>query len=444
MMGSLFTDAKVSFVRVLSSALALWLTFTCMASAHEVLPAIADMTATDDELVFEVKLNLETLVAGIDVTEVSDTDDAPQAADYDALRLMGPVAIEDAFRKFWPQMAQGIVVSVDGSPQPITLTNVTGGEVGDIDLPRQSTISFAAALPAGAQQAQFGWDRQFGDIAIRQMGVELPYDALLQGGATSDSFALAGGSQAGPFQTFFDFIPVGFDHIVPKGLDHILFVLGLFFLSTRMRALVWQISAFTLAHTITLALAALGYVNVPGSIVEPLIAASIIYVAFENLFTNGLQPWRPFVIFGFGLLHGLGFAAVLAEFGLPEANFIPALIGFNIGVEVGQLAVIAVAFLCVMQAQRLSETGTENRPLAAMFLVAMIATMVAIVPISQTWPDVAGDLIPLLAIVGILLGLSAASIVVGRFDSYREMVAMPGSILIALVASYWFVERVFL
>jgi hypothetical protein len=84
-----------------------------------------------------------------------------------------------------------------------------------------------------------------------------------------------------------------------------------------------------------------------GSIVEPLIAASIAFVAIENVLNDRLSRWRPFVIFGFGLLHGLGFASVLADFGLPEDQFIPALIGFNVGVELGQLAVIAMAFLAV-------------------------------------------------------------------------------------------------
>ncbi len=81
--------------------------------------------------------------------------------------------------------------------------------------------------------------------------------------------------------------------------------------------------------------------------VEPLIAASICYVAIENVFTNHLNPWRPAIVFGFGLLHGLGFASVLEEFGLPETHFIPALLGFNVGVELGQITVIAIAFLAV-------------------------------------------------------------------------------------------------
>ncbi|MEM6734376.1 MAG: HupE/UreJ family protein, partial [Myxococcota bacterium] len=131
-------------------------------------------------------------------------------------------------------------------------------------------------------------------------------------------------------------------HIVPKGLDHILFVLGLFLLSTAWKPLLWQVSAFTLAHSVTLGLSMAGVWQMPGHIVEPIIAASIVYVAVENIFTTDLNPWRPVLVFAFGLLHGLGFAGVLGEIGMPTDAFFTALLAFNVGVELGQLAVIAV------------------------------------------------------------------------------------------------------
>jgi hypothetical protein len=132
---------------------------------------------------------------------------------------------------------------------------------------------------------------------------------------------------------------------------------------------------------VTLALSSLGYVQLPGSVVEPLIAGSIVFVAVENVLAKGtLSPWRPAVVFGFGLLHGLGFASVLGEFGLPEDAFFPALIGFNIGVELGQLAVIAVAALLLW-----------------------------------TWA--------------------------ARQDWYRAAVVIPASLAIAAVGGFWVVER---
>jgi hydrogenase/urease accessory protein HupE len=140
------------------------------------------------------------------------------------------------------------------------------------------------------------------------------------------------------------FIALGFTHIVPNGLDHVLFVLGLFLLSTKWRPLLLQVTAFTVAHSITLALTMLGVVELPASIVEPLIAASIAFVAIENVMTSRMHTWRPLVVFAFGLIHGMGFAGVLREFGLPRERMITALVGFNVGVELGQLAVIVAAF----------------------------------------------------------------------------------------------------
>ncbi len=351
------------------------------ASAHEVLPSIADMTVVDGDLVFDVRANLEGFIAGIDLTATTDTNAAPEASTYDTLRALPPAELEMRFREIWPEMAQQIVIRADGVDVIPDLQTVTVPEVGDTSVTRPSTFRFSTALPDGTQSVQVGWAGQYGALVIRQIGVENPYDGYLEAGSLTDPIALGGGDQVGAVQAFLFYIPVGFDHIVPKGLDHILFVLGLFFLSTRLRPLLWQVSAFTLAHTVTLALGAMGYVTLPGSIVEPIIAASIVFIAVENILTDGLSRWRPLIVFGFGLLHGLGFASVLQEFGLPESGFIAALIGFNVGVELGQLFVIAVAF----------------------------------------------------ALVGYWFGAK---------PWYRRLIAVPASAGIAAVGLYWFIERV--
>ena len=139
------------------------------------------------------------------------------------------------------------------------------------------------------------------------------------------------------------YVVMGFRHILPDGLDHILFVLGLFLLSARLRPLLVQITAFTVAHSITLGLSLYGVVRLPASVVEPLIALSIVIVAVENLRTTRLNASRTLVVFFFGLMHGLGFATALTDLGLPRQDFFTALIGFNAGVELGQLSVVAIA-----------------------------------------------------------------------------------------------------
>jgi HupE/UreJ protein len=140
---------------------------------------------------------------------------------------------------------------------------------------------------------------------------------------------------------------LGYTHILPKGVDHILFVIGLFLLSARIKPLLLQVTAFTIAHSITLGLSMYGVVSLSSRIVEPLIALSIAYVAIENIVTRELKPWRVALVFMFGLLHGMGFAGVLRELGLPRGEFLTALLTFNAGVELGQLTILAASFAAV-------------------------------------------------------------------------------------------------
>ena len=154
--------------------------------------------------------------------------------------------------------------------------------------------------------------------------------------------------QATRLEVVAEYLALGYTHILPKGLDHILFVLGLFLLSVRVRPILIQVTTFTIAHSITLGLTMYGIVSLSPRLVEPLIALSIAYVAVENLITSELKPWRLGLVFMFGLLHGMGFAGVLAGLGLPRADFLTALLSFNVGVEAGQLTVIAFATVCVV------------------------------------------------------------------------------------------------
>lgn len=155
----------------------------------------------------------------------------------------------------------------------------------------------------------------------------------------------ATGSSKDAWSTFRSFFHQGFVHVVPLGLDHILFVLGLFLLSRSWRSLLLQVTTFTLAHTVTLVLATLGWVKVPSSIVEPIIALSIAAVALENIFHPRYTPWRLVIVFVFGLVHGLGFASALSDLDLPKTSLAVGLVGFNLGVEGAQLTVISLAWL---------------------------------------------------------------------------------------------------
>ena len=210
-----------------------------------------------------------------------------------------------------------------------------------------------------------------------------PTNQWLDGGRTSRPFALRHVTPPlGLAEVIRLYLALGFTHIVPRGLDHILFVLGIFLLSLKRRPILMQVTAFTIAHSITLGLTIYGVVSLSPRIVEPMIALSIVYVAVENLLVTEFKPWRLGIVFGFGLLHGMGFAGVLRELGLPRSEFIPALVSFNLGVEGGQLTVIFGAFL----------------------------------------------------LVGLWFG---------RKSWYRTRVTLPASALIALVGLYWTFQRVF-
>lgn len=143
---------------------------------------------------------------------------------------------------------------------------------------------------------------------------------------------------------FFVYLQLGFKHIIPLGFDHILFILSLFLLSPKLKTILWQATAFTIAHSITLGLAMNDVISAPPHIIEPIIALSIMFVALENVITDKLKPTRILIVFAFGLIHGLGFAGVLSELGLPKKEFYNALISFNIGVELGQVAIILGAW----------------------------------------------------------------------------------------------------
>lgn len=371
---------KLRFIGLLSS---LWVMLAgAMASAHEVSPTIADLEIDGGELTLSLRINVEAFVAEINLDGLENTNATNEAERYDELRALPPETLAPMVEAFFSDWANNIEVEAAGSV-PLSFGSVVIDPVGDIELPRDTELVLTGNVPDSARMVRLRWPEGAGYLVLRQQGVEEPYTGFLVGGEASPLFAIAGGGAQTGWQAFLSYIPVGFDHILPKGLDHILFVLALFFLSTGLRPLLWQITAFTLAHTVTLALGALGWVQVPAAIVEPLIAASIAFVAVENLFTNTLSRWRPLVVFGFGLLHGLGFASVLGEFGLPQDQFIPALIGFNIGVELGQLTVIAIAFLVV-----------------------------------GYW--------------------------FGHKPWYRTRIAMPASAVIALIGVYWMIERVFL
>jgi hypothetical protein len=178
------------------------------------------------------------------------------------------------------------------------------------------------------------------------------------------------------------YLKLGFNHIIPEGYDHILFIVGLCLLSNKIKVILWQATAFTVAHSITLALSMKSIIIAPSAVVEPIISLSILFVAVENILLTELKPWRIILVFMFGLIHGMGFASSLNEIGLPRNKFLTSILSFNAGVELGQISVILAVFLLIM------------------------------LPLSKK-------------------------------EQYRKWIVIPLSILIASIAFFWTVQRIF-
>jgi len=317
------------------------------ASAHEIRPAIVTAEFSESgRYQIQIVANIEVLLAGIG-PEHDDTRDAPEARAYSELRTLEASALEARFRTFAPRWLYGIEIAFDGVRSQPNLDRLDIPAPGNTALPRRTTLYLTGTSALGTPAFTWRYAPAFGSSVLRVQRADSDEMASywLKDGARSEPIPVTG-APARPFLDVFNqYLVLGFTHILPFGLDHILFVLGLYLLSTRLKPLLIQVTAFTVAHSITLGLGLYGMVALSPSIVEPLIAASIVFIAAENFLTDRLTPWRPYVVFGFGLLHGLGFAGVLHEIGLARSDFVNGLVAFNIGVELGQIAVIAIAFL---------------------------------------------------------------------------------------------------
>lgn len=351
--------------------------------SHQTRPAIITITFEQNATVtVQIETNAESLLAGIS-SQHNNTDDAPEVEVYRELRQLSPGHLSKRFLQFSDEFKAGLNLQLSAQVANWQYQGIEVADVGDIRVSRKSVIRYQADIPLSASIATWSYAQKYGDAVV---------NFITEGQAEKMTFWLVKGQRSPEYSLHAKVIPrsgyavaldytqLGFLHILPRGLDHILFVLGLFLLSRKFRPLLWQVTAFTIAHSITLALSIYGYINLSAAIVEPLIAVSIAYVGIENIITKQLQPWRVVIVFLFGLLHGMGFAGVLTELGLPESEFVTALITFNVGVELGQLSVILLALLLLMWIRK-------------------------------------------------------------QDDLYRKLVVIPGSLMITLMGLYWTWER---
>jgi hypothetical protein len=262
---------------------------------------------------------------------------------------------EAAARGLAQRIEKAVRVTFDGKPMTASASDVRfhvfdAKTNGDVHL-----LTLAGKAPEGARSLGIELERAFPALKVH---------LLAPGGAVTATRAVLPGMSLRPFpmpnapavkrpeasqgasgrssagRVALDYVTLGFLHIVPRGLDHILFVTALVLGNRRLRGLLALLTAFTLAHSLTLALSALGHISLPSKPVEVVIALSVAYAAAEAVLRRQPSRWQPLVVFAFGLLHGLGFAGVLSELGLPAEHRVWSLAAFNVGVELGQISVV--------------------------------------------------------------------------------------------------------
>jgi len=360
--------------------------FSSTINSHEIKPAIVDLIIADGQASIDFKINAEQILSGVDASQYQDTNDAPQAELYDKFREKNEEELKQDIQQNWNLFQDQITINgLEGSS--LSLIDLMIDQDVNPEYPRDTNLKTEVPLNQNEITIQFVIElgpvviRQFEDISKENM----IFSTYLQPGEISAELSPV--SQATMSQTIIDYIILGMEHIVPKGLDHILFIFGVFFFAVKLKPLLWQVTMFTLAHSLTLILASLKMVFIPASIIEPLIALSIGYVAFENIFQrqgefhSRSNAIRYAVIFFFGLIHGLGFAFVLEDIGLPTGQLILSLLSFNIGVEIAQIGLVVLAYILMFY------------------------------PSKQLW--------------------------------YRKAIQIPCSLVIGLIGIYWFFERVF-
>lgn len=335
----------------LLSVLPLLFLFLAQLCAHEVEQHFMRLHLEDDHFLGRLEMD-----AGYALPEMrsNEDDSSPTLAWLDSLNEEEKERIVVEGEKY---LSGVIVFSIDGETVPVEITMAKWGT----DWPtyfdqRPDTfarmvweVRYDYADRDGTLELHWNEPQDGPSLALATVskGRELPLVTVGQG----EDYTLAEIDLASqePSQavvhspSFFGWLQLGFEHVIPLGLDHILFILGIFFLSPKWKPLLTQSLVFTIAHSITLGMTVAKVIPVNPNIIEPLIALSIAYVAIENLFLKELKPWRLGLIFALGLLHGMGFGSVMSELPVSASSLVIPILGFNIGVEVAQVTILAAA-----------------------------------------------------------------------------------------------------
>jgi len=336
--------ASLFFINGIRLVVLFWLLASAVI-ADVVKPALVEISIYPDKKVeVVIDLNLEAVMTGIG-TQHKKITDAPNSAEYDELRALTPSILRQKFKNFEEVFLNSIQFTVNNQVQVLQLENLFIDIVGYKKRPRKTQLTYITQLSEWPKTLSWQYDKASGDSALRyQIFKKNKYNwsqwQWLRNGKPSGVIDINYPEPVSTLQRLTQFMNIGFDHVIPLGWDHILFIIGMALSSLVWRKLLLLVTTFTLAHTLTLGLAMLGMVEISPRIIEPLIAFSIAYVAVENLFSNQSIKRKSSIVFFFGLIHGLGFATMLKALTMTNDNFATTLIGFNVGVELAQIAIV--------------------------------------------------------------------------------------------------------
>ena len=327
-------------------------------SAHEIKPAIVEFNKVKNQINIVLKFNAEAFLANIDASDYKDTINFSNSIKYSELRLLPGEILKEKVFESRDQIINSIFIKTSKKQLNLKLVEIDVLEEKNIEKVRFTKVYLKTENKFIETPITFSTKKIFGPLIFKNFSnidkdTDKPQSQWLKPGNQTSKL---GSLQVKTNTTNFSILGIwnGILQIILYGFDHILFILGLFFFSHKLKPLLIQVTTFTIAHSITLIFGGLGYITISPLIIEVIIAASIIWIGFENLFRKKMKVSRLGVIFTFGLIHGLGFASMFKLKELEGTDYYLNLLSFNIGIELGQLITLLPLIILIPLFNRLS------------------------------------------------------------------------------------------
>ena len=336
----------------------IFLNFFNHLSAHEIKPAIIEFNKVKNQINIVLKFNAEAFLANIDASVYKETINFSNSLKYSELRLLPREILKEKVFESRDQIINSIFIKTFKKQLNLKLVEIDVLEEKNIEKVRFTKVYLKTENKFIESPITFSTKKIFGPLIFKNFSnidkdTDKPQSQWLKPGNQTSELGIL---KVKTNTTNFSILGIwnGILQIILYGFDHILFILGLFFFSHKLKPLLIQVTTFTIAHSITLIFGGLGYITISPLIIEVIIAASIIWVGFENLLRKNMKVSRIGVIFTFGLIHGLGFASMFKLKGLEGTDYYLNLLSFNIGIELGQLITLLPLIILIPLFNRLS------------------------------------------------------------------------------------------